>query len=70
MIWEGDPIGNWAQIGVHGVDARWIAPYVGQTAYLDPMLLEEDMPPGEWRWSYRFGDIVHLEGTFTVETPP
>lgn len=70
MIWEGDPIGNWAEIGVHGVDVRWIAPYVGQTAYLDPMLLEEGMSPGEWRWSYRFSDIVHLEGTFTVETPP
>ncbi len=69
-IWLGDPIGNWAEIGVHGVDARWIAPYTDQTAYLDPMLIEQDMPPGEWTWSYRFGDIIHLQGTFTVEPPP
>ncbi len=70
VIWEGDPIGNWAEIGVYGVDPIWVVPYVGQTAYLDPMLLEEDMPLGEWTWSYRFSDLVHVEGTFTVEEPP
>jgi len=70
LIWEGDPIGNWCEIGAYGVDARWVAPYIGQTAYLEPMILEEDMLLGEWTWSYRFGDIVHIEGTFTVEGPP
>jgi len=67
LIWEGDPIGNWVEIGVYGVDLRWVAPYVGQTAYREPMVLEEDMLLGEWVWSYRFGDIVHVEGTFNVE---
>jgi len=70
LIWEGDPIGNWVEIGVYGVDARWVAPYIGQTAYLEPMILEEDMLLGEWAWSYRFGDIVNIEGTFIVEGPP
>jgi len=66
LIWEGDPIGNWIEIGVYGVDLRWVVPSIGQTAYLEPMILEEDMITGEWAWSYKFSDMVHVEGTFTV----
>lgn len=69
LVWEGDPIGNWEEIGVWNVSTRWVVPYIGQTAYLEPMLLEEDMLLGEWVWSYRFGDIVHVEETFNVEGP-
>jgi hypothetical protein len=64
LIWEGDPLGDWVEI-----ETRWIATYYCQTAYLEPMVLEEGMPLGEWTWSYRFGDIVHIEGTFTVVGP-
>ena len=24
---------------------------------------------GEWAWSYRFGDIIYIEETFTVVGP-
>ena len=64
LIWEGDPLGNWVE-----VDGLWVAPFYGQTAYLEPMTLGEDMPLGEWTWSYRFGDVVHIEGAFTVVEP-
>jgi len=30
------------------------------------MILEEDMITGEWVWSYKFSDLVHVEGTFIV----
>jgi len=66
LVWEGDPIGNWEEIGVYGVDLRWVVPGIGQTAYLEPMLIEEDMITGEWAWSYKFSDVVHVEGTFIV----
>jgi len=66
LVWEGDPIGNWDEIGVYGVDLRWIVPYIDQTAYLEPMILEENMITGEWAWSYKFSDMVHVEGTFIV----
>lgn len=66
LVWEGDPMDNWVEIGVYGVDLRWIVPYIDQTAYLEPMILEEDMITGEWVWSYKFSDLVHVEGTFIV----
>ena len=66
LVWEGDPIGNWIEIGVYGVDLRWVVPYIDQTAYLKPMILEKAMITGEWAWSYKFSDIVHVEGTFIV----
>lgn len=64
LIWEGDPLGDWVEI-----EDRWVPPFYGQTAYLEPMILGEDMLLGEWAWSYRFGDIVLIEGTFTVVGP-
>ena len=66
LVWEGDPMDNWVEIGVYGVDLRWIVPYIDQTAYLELMILEEDMITGEWVWSYKFSDLVHVEGTFIV----
>jgi len=66
LVWEGDPMGNWEEIGVWNVSTRWVVPYIGQTAYLEPMLIEEDMITGEWTWSYKFSDMVHVEGTFIV----
>ena len=66
LVWEGDPISNWEERGVWNISTRWIVPYIGQTAYLEPMLLEEDMITGEWTWSYRFSDMVNIEGTFIV----
>ena len=66
LVWEGNPMDNWVEIGVYGVDLRWIVPYIDQTAYLEPMILEEDMITGEWVWSYKFSDLVHVEGTFIV----
>jgi len=64
LIWEGDPLGDWVEI-----EELWAATFYCQTAYLEPMVLEEGMLLGEWAWSYRFGDVVHIQGTFTVVGP-
>lgn len=66
LVWEGDPVGNWEERGEWNVSTRWVVPGIGQTAYLEPMILEEHMITGEWAWSYRFSDMVHVEGTFIV----
>ena len=64
LVWEGDPLGNWVE-----VEGLWITPFYDQTAYLEPMILGDDMPLGDWTWSYRFSDIVYIEGAFTVVEP-
>ena len=65
LVWEGDPIGNWVEI-----EDSWVVPFYGQTAYLDPMVITDDMPLGNWTWSYTFSDIVLIEGEFVVKDPP
>ena len=61
LVWEGDPLAEWVEVEDH-----WVAPYYGQTAYLEPMILTEDYPLGNWTWTYRFGDLFEVEGWFIV----
>jgi len=61
LVWEGDPLSNWAEI-----QDFWVPPYYGQTAYLDPMIITEDYPIGNWTWAYYFGDYIEIEGWFMV----
>jgi hypothetical protein len=42
LIWEGDPLGGWVEI-----EGRWVATFYCQTAYLEPVVLEEGMLLGE-----------------------
>jgi hypothetical protein len=65
LVWEGDPIGNWVEI-----EDSWVVPFYGQTAYLDPMVITDDTPLGNWTWSFTFSDIVLIEGEFVVKDPP
>lgn len=65
LVWEGDPIGDWVE-----VEDGWGVPFYGQTAYFDPMVLTDDMPLGNWTWSFKFSDIVLIEGEFIVREPP
>jgi hypothetical protein len=69
LIWEGDPLGDWVEIEKYNESSYWVPTHYGQTAYLEPMVLGEGMLLGEWSWSYKFGDIVYIEGTFTVVGP-
>jgi len=61
LVWEGDPLSNWVEI-----QDFWVPPYYGQTAYLDPMIITEDYPIGNWTWKYYFGDFIEIEGWFMV----
>jgi hypothetical protein len=61
LVWEGDPLSNWVEI-----QDFWVPPYYGQTAYLDPMIITEDYPLGNWTWAYYFGDYIEIDGWFMV----
>ena len=65
LVWEGDPIGDWVE-----VEDGWVVPFYLQTAYLDLMIITDDMPLGNWTWSFTFSDIVLIEGEFMVKEPP
>jgi len=61
LVWEGDPLAEWVE-----KEDRWFPPYYGQTAYMEPMVLRENYTLGNWTWTYRFGEVIEVEGWFTV----
>ena len=62
LVWDGDPLAEWVEIQDY-----WVVPYYRQTAYLEPMILTEDNPLGNWTWTFRFGDVIKVEGGFIVK---
>ena len=64
LVWEGDVLIGWIEISNY-----WTVPYIHQTAYFEPMILIEDYQLGDWTWTYKFGDMVEINGTFRVIKP-
>lgn len=63
IAWEGDTLNTWSLVN----DRFWVAPFYTQTSNGNPIVLEEDMPLGNWTWTYRLGDVIEIKGAFTVE---
>jgi len=63
LIWEADPLFEWIQLP----DGPWVVTFYNQVVDEEPMLFEEEMPVGNYTWSFIYGDVTCTGGEFSVQ---
>jgi hypothetical protein len=62
LLWETDPLIEWEPLP----DGTWRVTFYNQFVDEEPMLFEEEMPVGNYTWSFIYGDVTCTGGEFSV----